>query len=66
MLRARNPGSLTALGMVSSFAMLGAGGAKHHKELLAPFGLDAGNPTFWNKGLGLIASMIDELEAMEA
>ena len=48
------------------FAMLGAGGAKHHKELLAPFGLDAGDPTFWNKGLGLIASMIDELEAMEA
>jgi len=48
------------------FAMLEAGGSKHHKELLAPFGLDASDPAFWDKGLGLIASMIDELEAMEA
>ncbi|MFO1208082.1 MAG: M3 family oligoendopeptidase [Amaricoccus sp.] len=48
------------------FAMLEAGGSKHHKELLAPFGLDAGDPTFWSKGLALIAGMIDELEAMEA
>ncbi len=48
------------------FAMLRAGGSKHHKELLAPFGLDASDPAFWDKGLGLISSMIDELEAMEA
>ncbi len=48
------------------FEMLRAGGAKHHKELLKPFGLDASDPSFWDKGLGLIASMIDELEAMEA
>ena len=48
------------------FDMLKAGGSKHHKELLAPFGLDASDPTFWDKGLSLIASMIDELEAMEA
>ena len=47
------------------FEMLEAGGSKHHKELLAPFGLDATDPGFWDKGLGLIASMIDELEAME-
>ncbi len=47
------------------FDMLRAGGSKHHKALLAPFGLDASDPTFWDKGLGLIASMIDELEAME-
>ena len=47
------------------FEMLRAGGSKHHKALLAPFGLDASDPTFWDKGLGLIASMIDELEAME-
>ena len=46
--------------------MLEAGGSKHHKELLAPFGLDATDPAFWDKGLGLIAGMIDELEAMEA
>ena len=47
------------------FDMLKAGGSKHHKELLAPFGLDASDPSFWDKGLSLIASMIDELEAME-
>lgn len=47
------------------FDMLRAGGSKHHKELLAPFGLDASDPKFWDKGLGLISSMIDELEAME-
>ncbi|MEM7241994.1 MAG: M3 family oligoendopeptidase [Pseudomonadota bacterium] len=47
------------------FAMLSAGGSMHHKELLAPFGLDASDPKFWDKGLDLISSMIDELEAME-
>ncbi len=47
------------------FEMLKAGGSKHHKELLAPFGLDASDPKFWDKGLSLISSMIDELEAME-
>ncbi|RXF73278.1 M3 family oligoendopeptidase [Hansschlegelia zhihuaiae] len=48
------------------FALLSAGGTKHHSELLAPFGLDAADPAFWNTGLGLIERMIDELEAMEA
>ena len=48
------------------FDMLKAGGSKHHKELLAPFGLDATDPKFWDKGLSMIAGMIDELEAMEA
>ena len=47
------------------FEMLKAGGSKHHKELLAPFGLDASDPGFWDKGLGMIAGFIDELEAME-
>ncbi|MCP9481352.1 M3 family oligoendopeptidase [Shimia sp. CNT1-13L.2] len=47
------------------FDMLRAGGSKHHKELLAPFGLDASDPKFWDKGLSMISSMIDELEAME-
>lgn len=47
------------------FDLLKAGGSKHHKELLAPFGLDASDPKFWDKGLGMIAGMIDELEAME-
>ena len=48
------------------FDMLAAGGTKHHSELLAPFGLDASKPEFWQKGLTVIAGMIDELEAMDA
>ncbi|MEQ9632910.1 MAG: M3 family oligoendopeptidase [Roseovarius sp.] len=47
------------------FDMLRAGGSKHHKELLAPFGLDASDPAFWDKGLSMISRFIDELEAME-
>ena len=42
--------------------MLRAGGTLRHKELLAPFGLDATDPAFWSKGLGVIAGFIDELE----
>jgi oligoendopeptidase F len=44
--------------------MLRAGGTKRHKELLAPFGLDASDPAFWNKGLSMIAGFIDQLEAL--
>ncbi|MEP5630330.1 MAG: M3 family oligoendopeptidase [Tateyamaria sp.] len=47
------------------FDMLKAGGSKHHKELLAPFGLDASDPKFWDKGLAMISGFIDELEEME-
>ncbi|GLU25951.1 oligoendopeptidase F [Brucella sp. NBRC 12950] len=47
------------------FDMLKAGGTKHHKELLAPFGLDATDPDFWSKGLSVVEGIIDELEAME-
>ena len=47
------------------FALLKAGGTKHHTELLAPFGLDATDPSFWSMGLGVIERMIGELEAME-
>ncbi|HRP79685.1 MAG TPA: M3 family oligoendopeptidase, partial [Aquamicrobium sp.] len=46
------------------FAMLEAGGTKHHSELLAPFGLDASDPEFWGKGLSVIEGLIDELEEM--
>ncbi|MDG1287813.1 MAG: M3 family oligoendopeptidase [Rickettsiales bacterium] len=42
--------------------MLSAGGTLRHKELLAPFGLDASKPEFWQQGLDIISSMIDELE----
>jgi oligoendopeptidase F len=47
------------------FDMLKAGGTKHHKELLAPFGLDASDPGFWQKGLGVVDRLITELEEME-
>ncbi len=42
--------------------MLSAGGTLRHKELLAPFGLDASKPEFWQQGLKIISDMIDELE----
>jgi len=45
--------------------MLSAGGTKHHSELLAPFGLDARDPRFWDGGLRVIAKLIDELESVE-
>ncbi|MGE0715875.1 MAG: M3 family oligoendopeptidase [Alphaproteobacteria bacterium] len=44
--------------------MLRAGGSKRHRELLAPFGLDAADPAFWRRGLGVVEGMIDELERM--
>ncbi|WP_244490749.1 M3 family oligoendopeptidase [Aureimonas frigidaquae] len=46
--------------------MLEAGGTRHHSELLAPFGLDATDPGFWQQGLSVISGLIDELEALEA
>ena len=45
--------------------MLAAGGTKHHSELLAPFGLDAHDPAFWQGGLGVIERLITELEGLE-
>jgi oligoendopeptidase F len=45
--------------------MLRAGGTLRHQELLAPFGLDASDAAFWQKGLDVVRGMIDELEAME-
>ena len=47
-------------------AMLAAGGTKHHFELLAPFGLDARDPAFWQIGLKMIEGMIADLEGLEA
>ena len=43
--------------------LLKAGGTLRHQELLAPFGLDAGDPEFWKRGLGVISGFVDELEA---
>ncbi len=45
--------------------MLAAGGTKHHAELLAPFGLDARDPKFWDGGLSVIARLIEELERLD-
>ena len=45
--------------------LLKAGGSRHHKDLLAPFGLDASDPRFWDKGLSMISAMIDELEKID-
>ncbi|MBN9308756.1 MAG: M3 family oligoendopeptidase [Devosia sp.] len=47
------------------FELLQAGGSKHHSELLAPFGLDARDPKFWDLGLGMIERLINELEATQ-
>ncbi|MBX9698086.1 MAG: M3 family oligoendopeptidase, partial [Acetobacteraceae bacterium] len=47
-------------------ALLQAGGTLRHKELLAPFGLDASDPGFWRKGLDVISGFIDEIEASSA
>jgi oligoendopeptidase F len=47
-------------------AMLQAGGSKPYNELLASFGLDASGRIFWQRGLKVIETMIDELEALEA
>ncbi|MDP2206766.1 MAG: M3 family oligoendopeptidase [Alphaproteobacteria bacterium] len=46
-------------------ALLAAGGTKHHRDLLRPFGLNAADPAFWRRGLALIESFIDQLESGE-
>src|SRR5215469_2290224 len=44
--------------------MLRAGGTLRHRELLAPFGLDAADPSFWSKGLSVVSGFVDELERL--
>jgi len=44
--------------------MLRAGGTKRHKELLAPIGLDASDPAFWDRGLGIVSGLIEELREL--
>ncbi len=41
--------------------MLSAGGTMRHKELLAPFGLDATSSHFWQDGLNVISDFIDQI-----
>ena len=45
--------------------LLKAGGTKYHAELLAPFGLDANDPAFWQNGLKMIERFIDEIEELD-
>jgi len=47
------------------FQLLRAGGTKHYRELLQPFGLDAADPGFWQQGLSVIEGLIAELEALD-
>jgi oligoendopeptidase F len=44
--------------------LLRAGGTLRHRELLAPFGLDAADPAFWSRGLAVVTRLIDELESL--
>lgn len=44
--------------------LLRAGGTLRHKDLLAPFGLDASDPGFWKRGLSVVSGFIDQLERM--
>lgn len=45
--------------------LLSAGGSKKYNELLKPFKLNPKNPDFWQNGLDVLSSMIDELESLE-
>ncbi len=45
--------------------LLQAGGTKLHRDLLAPFGLDAHDPAFWRLGLDIISGFIDQLETTD-
>ena len=57
-------------GSVPDFAdkylhMLSETGVKRYDELLKPFGLDAHDKGFWDKGLSLIEEYIEELERLD-
>jgi oligoendopeptidase F len=42
--------------------MLEAGGSLRHTQLLAPFGLNASKPDFWQQGLNVLSGYIDQLD----
>ena len=46
-------------------SLLAAGGTLRLDQMLTPFGLDAAEPDFWRRGLGVVSGFIDELEAMD-
>jgi len=51
--------------VVKYLDLLRAGGTRDYAALLADFGLEAGDPGFWRKGLSVIEALIDELESLE-
>lgn len=44
--------------------LLSAGGSKNYVDLLEPFNLDPRDEDFWQNGMNLIISLIDELEQL--
>lgn len=44
--------------------LLSAGGSKNYVDLLEPFNLDPRDEDFWQNGLDLVISLIDELEML--
>ncbi len=44
--------------------LLSAGGSDTPYRLLEPFGIDLHDPSFWNQGLKLIDSMVDDIEEL--
>jgi oligoendopeptidase F len=44
--------------------LLRAGGSKSPEELLAPFGCDINDPSFWSVGLQAIEELLQEAEAL--
>ena len=45
--------------------LLEAGGSMRYRELLKPFNLDPSQPGFWQKGISVIESFIDQLNEIE-
>ena len=45
--------------------MLSSGGTKSHNDLLKPFNLSAYEDSFWDKGIVMITSLMDELEELK-
>jgi len=44
---------------------LRSGGIVRFDSALAPFSLNPSAPEFWNKGLDMISSMIDQVEDLQ-
>jgi oligoendopeptidase F len=44
--------------------LLAAGGSDWPEELIRPLGVDLKDPTFWDKGLGMIAEFVEQAEGM--